>query len=158
VHVIIRTIRHELAMVAGAAQAALALSLTLGLHLTAVQTGALEAAAAGLAAAIVAAYTRPVAVPVLTGGLTAILTCLVAFGVPHVTAVAVSGANAALAAVLATLLRVHQTPVAADPPPPPPPDLHACALKHRRAAIFLECGAALFGRAVALVCLGCLVE
>lgn len=118
--VITRAIRYEPAMVTGAAQAALALSVTLGLHLTGGQSGALEAAAAGLAAVIVAAYTRPVAVPVLSGGLTAIFTCLVAFGVPHVTAVAVSEANVALAAVLTVVLRVHQTPVAAAPPLPPP--------------------------------------
>lgn len=118
---ITRTIRNEPAMVVGVAQAALALAVSLGLHLTVEQTGALEAVAAGVGAVIVAASTRPVAVPVLTGGLTAILTCLVAFGVPHVTPAVVSEVNAAAVAVLAIVLRAHQTPVAPAPAPAPPP-------------------------------------
>jgi hypothetical protein len=117
VDAVTRTSRNEPAMVTGVAQAALALGITLGLHLTVAQTGALEAAAAGIGAVITAASTRPVAVPVLTGALTAILTCLVAFGVPHVTAASVSEVNAALVAVLAIVLRAHQTPVAPAPPP-----------------------------------------
>jgi hypothetical protein len=117
VDAITRTIRNEPAMVTGVAQAALALAVTLGLHLTAAETGALEAAAALTGGIIVAASTRPVAVPVLFGGLTAILTCLVAFGVPHVTPAAVSAANALTVAVLTGVLRGHQTPVAPAPPP-----------------------------------------
>lgn len=116
---ITRTIRIEPAMVTGVLQAALALGVTLGLSLTASQSGALEAAAAGVAAIIVAASTRPVAPPILTGGLTAILTCLVAFGVPHVTAASVSAVNVLAAAVLAIVLRGHQTPIAAPQPVPP---------------------------------------
>lgn len=119
--VITRTIRAEPAMVTGVTQAALALAVTLGLHWTASQTGALEAAAAGVAAILVAAATRPVAVPILTGGLTAIFTCLVAFGVPHVTAASVSEANAAIAAVLTIALRFHQTPIVPAAPPPAAP-------------------------------------
>lgn len=115
--VITRTLRSEPALVAGVIQAGLGLAVALGLSLTAGQAGALEAAAAGLAAVIVAASTRPVAVPVLTGGLTAIFTCLVAFGVPHATAATVSALNVAVAAVLAIVLRGHQTPVAPAPPP-----------------------------------------
>jgi hypothetical protein len=110
-----RTIRNEPAMCAGVCQAALALAITLGLHLTVAQTGALEAVAAGVGAVIVAAATRPVPVPVLTGGLTAILTCLVAFGVHGVTPAVVSEVNAAAVAVLAIVLRAHQTPVAPAP-------------------------------------------
>lgn len=118
--VITRTIRYEPAMVVGLLQAALALGVALGLTLTAGQAGALEAAAAGVAAIIVAASTRPVAPPILTGGLTAIFTCLVAFGVPHVTEATVSALNVAVVAVLAIVLRAHQTPVAPAPPVPPP--------------------------------------
>lgn len=118
--VITRTIRNEPALVTGLTSASLALAVTLGLHLTAGQTGALEAAVAGVAAIIVAASTRPVAVPILTGGLTAIFTCLLAFGVPHITAASVSALNVAVVAVLAIVLRAHQTPVAPAPPPVPP--------------------------------------
>lgn len=121
--VITRTLRNEPAMVVGVCQAALALAVTLGLHLTVGQTGALEAAAAGVAAIIVAASTRPIAPPVLTGGLAAILTCLVAFGVHGVTPAVVSEVNAAAVAVLAIVLRAHQTPVAPVPAPPPRPVL-----------------------------------
>jgi hypothetical protein len=121
VDAITRTIRNEPALVTGVIQAALSLAVTLGLDLTAGQTGALEAAAAGVAAIIVAASTRPVAPPILAGGLTAILTCLVAFGIPHVTAASVSEVNVLALAVLAIVLRVHQTPVAPAPPPPARP-------------------------------------
>jgi hypothetical protein len=124
VDAITRTIRNEPAMVTGVLQAALALAVTLGLSLTAGQTGKLEAAAAGVAAIIVAASTRPVAPPILTGGLTAIFTCLVAFGVPHVTEATVSALNVAVVAVLAIVLRAHQTPIAAPQPPPPPASPH----------------------------------
>lgn len=119
--VITRTLRNEPAMVVGVLQAALGIGVALGLSLTPGKTGALEAAAAGVAAIIVAASTRPVAVPILTGGLSAILTCLVAFGVPHVTAVTVSEVNVGVVAVLAIVLRAHQTPIAAPAPPVPPP-------------------------------------
>jgi hypothetical protein len=117
---ITRTIRNEPALVAGVTSAALAIAITLGLHLTVGQTGALEAAVAGGAAVIVAAATRPVAPPVLTGALSAILVCLVAFGVPRVTSATVSAVNVAAVAVLAIVLRGHQTPVAPAPPPVPP--------------------------------------
>jgi hypothetical protein len=122
VDVITSTARNEPAMVTGVAQTALALGITLsGWHLTAGQTGALEAIAAGIGAVIVAASTRPVPVPILTGGLTAILTCLVAFGVRGVTPAVVSEVNAAAVAVLAIVLRTHQTPIAPAPAPTPPP-------------------------------------
>lgn len=117
---ITRTIRNEPALVSGVTSAALALAITLGLHLTVGQTGALEAVAAGVAAIIVAAATRPVAAPVLTGGLSAIFVCLVAFGVPHITPATVSALNVAVVAVLAIVLRGHQTPVAPAPQPVPP--------------------------------------
>lgn len=109
-------LKTEPAMVTSVCQAALAIAVTLGLSLTAGQTGALEAAAAGVAAIIVAASTRPVPVPILAGALTAILTCLVAFGVNGITPAVVSSVNAAIVAVLAIVLRVHQTPVAVTAP------------------------------------------
>jgi hypothetical protein len=117
---ITRTIRNEPAMVTGLCQAALGIGVALGLHWTPGQAGALEASVAGVAAIIVAASTRPVEVPILTGGLTAILTCLVAFGVPHVTSATVSAVNVADVAVLAIVLRAHQTPVAPVTAPVPP--------------------------------------
>jgi hypothetical protein len=113
-------LKTEPTMVTSVCQGALAIAVTLGLSLTAGQTGALEAAAAGVAAIIVAASTRPVPVPILAGALTAIFTCLVAFGVHGVTPAVVSSVNAAIVAILAIVLRVHQTPVAVAAAPAVP--------------------------------------
>ena len=95
---------------AGTVQALLALAVALGLHLTAVQTGAVEAAAAAILALWVARAARPVPVPLLTGALTAIGALLVAFRVSHVTSGEVSAAVAFLAAVLSGVGHLAATP------------------------------------------------
>lgn len=95
---------------AGTVQAALALAVALGLHLTAAQTGSIEAAAAAVLALLVATTARPVPVPLLTGALTAIGALLVAFRVPHIDSGEVSAAVAFLAAVLSGVGHLAATP------------------------------------------------
>jgi hypothetical protein len=85
---------------AATVQAAIALAIALGWHLTPVQTGSIEAAAAAVLAVLVAASVRPFPVPLFTGALTAIGTLLVAFRAPHITAGGVSAFVAFLAALL----------------------------------------------------------
>jgi hypothetical protein len=115
-----RLLSLEPVLSAGVVQAAIALVVALGFHLTAGQSGAIEAATAGLAALIMALSVRPFQVPALTGALTAIGTLLVAFGVHGVQPNLVSSFNAALVAVLAIVLRGHVTPVASLPKPAAP--------------------------------------
>lgn len=81
-------------------QAGLALAVALGLHLTAVQTGSIEAAAAAILALAVAPHVKERVVPLAIGALTAIGAVLVAFRAPHVTAGEVSAIVAVLAALL----------------------------------------------------------
>jgi hypothetical protein len=83
-------------------QAALALVVALGFHLTAAQTGSIEAAAAAVLALAVAPHVQQSVVPVAIGALTAIGTLLVAFKVPHVNSAEVSAFVAAIAALLGT--------------------------------------------------------
>lgn len=111
----LRIIKTEPALAAGVVQAVISLAVGLGLHLTAGQTGALEAATSAVLAAVVAFSARPVQVSAFTGALAAVGTVLVAFGVPHVTGGSVSSLNAVLVAVLALVLRGHVTPVANAP-------------------------------------------
>lgn len=105
-----RLLSLEPVLSAGVAQAAIALVVALGFHLTAGQAGSVEAAAAALGALIVALTVKPFQVPALTGALTAIGTLLVAFGLHAVTPGLVSSFNAALVAILALILRQHVTP------------------------------------------------
>jgi len=84
-------------------QAALALVVALGFHLTATQTGSIEAVAAAVLALLVAPHVEETVVPLFIGALTAIGALLVAFRVPHVT----SGEVAAVVAALAALLGVQ---------------------------------------------------
>jgi hypothetical protein len=85
---------------AATVQAAIALAIALGWHLTPVQTGAIEAAAAAVLAVLVAVSVRPFPVPLFTGALLAIGTLLVSFKAPHVTSGEVSSVVAFLAALL----------------------------------------------------------
>lgn len=85
---------------AATVQAAIALAIALGWHLTPVQTGSIEAAAAAVLAVLVAVSVRPFPVPLFTGALLAIGTLLVSFKAPHVTAGGVSAFVAFLAALL----------------------------------------------------------
>lgn len=99
------------AMTAGVAQAAVALVVALGFHLTPVQAGAAESAAAALGALWTGLRARPFEPALLTGALTATGTLLVAYKAPHVSAGVVSAASAFLAAVLAGILHGNVTPV-----------------------------------------------
>jgi hypothetical protein len=124
---LVRLLRTEPYLTAGAAQAVVALTVASGLHLTARQAGALEAATTAILGAVVAWNVRPLQVPALTGATAAVVTLLAAFGVPHTDAGTVSAVNATLVAVL-TLFRGHVTPlenrrVAAVPAPAGPPPL-----------------------------------
>lgn len=85
---------------AATVQAALALVVALGFHLTAVQAGSIAAAAAAVLALLTVPHIRPWPVPLFTGALTAIGTLLVAFRAPHVT----SGEVSAFVALIASLL------------------------------------------------------
>jgi hypothetical protein len=90
-------------------QAVLALVVALGWHLTAVETGSIEAAAAAVLALLVAPHVLPGVVPVFLGALTAIGALLVAFRVPHVSSGEVSAIVAALAALLGSIGHVAVT-------------------------------------------------
>jgi hypothetical protein len=100
-------------LTAGVIQSALALGVALGLHLTPVQTGAIEAAAAAVLAVIAALRVRPFEVSVLGGVLVAIGTVLVAFRVPHVTPGLVSIAYALFSALIAGFVHSQVSPVPA---------------------------------------------
>lgn len=105
---------------AGVVQAAIALAIALGLHLSPVQTGAIEATAAAVLAVIVAAAVRPFEVSVLGGLLVALGTLLVAFKVKHVTAGDVSAVYALFAALMAAHVHSNVSPVAPEPRGPIP--------------------------------------
>jgi hypothetical protein len=97
---VLTLVQTDPALVASAGQAVIALAITLGLHLTAGEVGATEAAAAAAAGLAVAWYTRPLRTAAAVAFATAAGTLLVAFRVPHVTPGAVSAFSVALAAIL----------------------------------------------------------
>jgi hypothetical protein len=105
---------------AGTVQAALALVVALGFHLSAGVTGGLEAVAAAVLALITAAVVSKTTPVLYTGLLTAVGTLIMAFGVPHVTGGLVSAVNALLVIVLSSLLREKVSPIAARRPAPAP--------------------------------------
>lgn len=90
-------------------QAALALAVALGFHLTAAVTGSIEAAAAAVLAVLVAPHVVQTVVPLFMGALTAIGALLVAFRLPHVTSGEVSAVVAVLAALLGSMGHVAVT-------------------------------------------------
>jgi ribose/xylose/arabinose/galactoside ABC-type transport system permease subunit len=81
-------------------QAALAMVVAFGFHLSARQTGSIEAAAAAVLALLVAPHVKEVVVPLAIGALTAMGALLVAFKLPHVSSAEVSAFVAALVALL----------------------------------------------------------
>jgi hypothetical protein len=107
-----KLLKTEPALFLGVLQSALALAVGLGLHLTAGQTGSVEAATATVLALIAAVSVRPFPVAALTGVTGPLVTLLVAFGVHGVSPGIVSTVNAAIVAVLALVLRGHVTPKA----------------------------------------------
>lgn len=104
---------------AGVVQSAIALAISLGLHLTAVQTGSIEAAAAAVLAVVTAAAVRPFEVSVLGGILTAIGTLLIAFRVPHVTPGLISSAFALFSALIAGFVHTNVSPASPATRTPP---------------------------------------
>jgi hypothetical protein len=105
-------LKEDPAVFAGFAQAAVAFATQLGLNWTAHQQGALLTAVTGALALLVAVYTRPFKVSALTGFGLALGTALIAFGVPHVTAGAVSSANALVGILAGILVSMRAVPVA----------------------------------------------
>jgi len=114
-----RLLASEPALASGGAQAVVAMVVALGLHLTAGQAGALEAAAAAAGALAVALSVTPVPPAAFTGALSAAGTLLAAFGLPHPSAGLVSTLSGLMAALMATTLRGHVSPAKAAPAPHP---------------------------------------
>jgi hypothetical protein len=83
-------------------QAVIALVIAMGLHLTAGQTGAIEAAAAAVLALATAPHVTPPPVPLIIGALTAAGALLIAFKIPGVSSAEVSAFVLAISALLGT--------------------------------------------------------
>jgi hypothetical protein len=101
--------RADPALVMTVAQAAVAAGVSVGLTLTAVQTGAAEGAAAAVFGFIVACYTRPFRTGAVTALVSALGTVLLAWKVPHVSAGLVSVVNVVLTGLLALAVTSPQT-------------------------------------------------
>lgn len=99
-------------MFMAAAQALIGVAVSLGFSPTADQTGAILALTAAALAAVPAVLARPVQVSGITGLLTAVLTLLMAFGVRGIQPGLVAALNAAIVALMATVLRGHVTTLA----------------------------------------------
>lgn len=111
-------IRTEPVLLAGFAQAVLALLATNGVHLSASQSGGILAATTAILTLAAAAATRPFQVSALTGLTSALVTLLVAFGVHGVQPGVVSTLNAAIVAGAAIVVRLHVSPTINNPAPP----------------------------------------
>ena len=93
-------IRTDPALVMSVIQGALALGISLGLHLTAKQTGAIEAAATAVLGLAVACYTRPFRTGAATAAVAALGTVLLAFRVPGISPGLVSVASTLITGLL----------------------------------------------------------
>ncbi len=117
---ILTVIKTEPALIAGITQAILALlAATVLTSLTTDQSGAILAATTAVAGLVAAVATRPFAVASLTGFTGAIVTLLVTFGVHGVQPGSVALINAVVVTLAALVVRMHVTPVAAQPAAPP---------------------------------------
>ena len=92
--------RTDPALVMSVIQGALALGISLGLTLTAAQTGAIEAAAIAVLGLAVALYTRPFRTGAATAALAAVGTVLLAFKVPGISPGLVSVASTLVTGLL----------------------------------------------------------
>ena len=92
--------RTDPALVMTIVQGALAAGISLGLHLTAGQTGAIEAASAAVLGLAVALYTRPFRTGAATAAVAAIGTVLLAFRVPGISPGLVSVASTLVTGLL----------------------------------------------------------
>lgn len=99
-------------MITAVVQTVIGVVVSLGLSLTADETGAVIALTTAVLGLVTAASARPFAVSALTGLVSAIVTLLLAFGVHNIQPNLVSSVNAAIVAVAALVLRGHITPVA----------------------------------------------
>lgn len=97
---LILLVRTDPALVMTVVQGALALGVTLGLHLTAKQTGAIEGAATAVLGLAVALYTRPFRTGAATAAVAAIGTVLLAFRVPGISPGLVSAASTLITGLL----------------------------------------------------------
>ena len=93
-------IRTDPALVMSVIQGALALGISLGLTLTAKQTGAIEGAATAVLGLAVALYTRPFRTGAATAAVAAIGTVLLAFRVPGISPGLVSAASTLITGLL----------------------------------------------------------
>lgn len=93
-------IRTDPALVMSVIQGALALGISLGLTLTAGQTGAIEGASAAVLGLAVALYTRPFRTGAATAAVAAIGTVLLAFKVPGISPGLVSAASTLITGLL----------------------------------------------------------
>ena len=117
----LRLFKLEPALVVGVVQAAIALAVGLGLHLTPERTGVLLACTTALLALITAITAHPFRVSALTAALAGLGTALAAFGIPHITSGTVAELNLLVAAVAAFFLRVHLTTKLRPEVPAPAP-------------------------------------
>ena len=92
--------RTDPALVMSVVQGALALGISLGLTLTAKQTGAIEAASTAVLGLIVAGYTRPFRTGAATAAVAALGTVLLAFKVPGISPGLVSVASTLVTGLL----------------------------------------------------------
>lgn len=92
--------RTDPALVMSVTQGALALGVSLGLTLTAKQTGAIEGAATAVLGLAVAAYTRPFRTGAAAAAVAALGTVLLAFQVPHISPGTVSVASTLVTGIL----------------------------------------------------------
>lgn len=92
--------RTDPALVMSVVQGALALGISLGLTLTAGETGAIEAASTAVLGLIVAAYTRPFRTGAATAAVAALGTVLLAFKVPGISPGLVSVASTLVTGLL----------------------------------------------------------
>ena len=92
--------RTDPALVMAVVQGALALGISLGLTLTAKQTGAIEAASTAVLGLAVALYTRPFRTGAATAAVAALGTVLLAFKVPGISPGLVSVASTLVTGLL----------------------------------------------------------
>ena len=92
--------RTDPALVMAVGQGALALGISLGLTLTAGETGAIEAAATAVLGLAVALYTRPFRTGAATAAVAAVGTVLLAFKVPGISPGLVSVASTLVTGLL----------------------------------------------------------
>lgn len=113
-------LRQEPALVLFAGNAAVALSLAWGWHLTEHQVGSITVIATALFTVIAAFLARPVATAIIPGAVTTVITALTAFSL-HLPPAAIGTTVAILSTLLSLLFRANMSPVYPVTPPAPVP-------------------------------------